>query len=442
MLKDIFKQKEEKIDKEKILSSIADGYVDIKAYKHSEDGKKTLVYHDTGDNTVTNWMRQAIMLLLSGYSLSKNGSVASTVQTSTRQSSACFSKPSNIEGAHSNQYNFDGYCLNGEQFLTDEFKNKFDSELFYPVSPTDSLYSVGDVNENYFALFPTKILLGTGCEYTDWDSLKEANEEDNTTWYSNIVQAYGDGNEVEAKKSFNRLVGQTDDVNDEEVRRYSCNSYSATIGAQGKYTSNGGSMLPAVTVNDPDTTSNISTTADMANRFGVVGAIKTLYLPSQFDSDSSNGNDLSSNYLETTVSDSGRLIKGKYRGAGRPCFIYFSRNKLNTATDTRLDWESQTSDVYVSKDNNSPYLNRITFKVVIPAQSSGTGAVGEYNPFNGYTFKQVGLFNDAVFSNSTLAEVSDQSKNMPCGTMLAVKNIQNFTKTADESIEFTWTLTI
>lgn len=442
MLKDIFKKEEKNKDsKEKILSSIADGYVDIKAYKHSENGKKTLVYHDTGDNTVTNWMRQIIMLLLSGYSLSKNGTMATTVLSSTRQDSTCFSKPSNISGAHSSQYNFDGYCLNGEQYLTDEFKNKYDNSLFYPVEPNDSVYNSGETNEIYYALFPTKILLGTGCEYTDWNSLKEANEEDNATWYANIIQAYGDGSEQEAETAFNKLVGITNDNNDDELKRYSCNSYSATIGAQGKYTSNGGSMLPAVTVNDPDTTSNISTTADMANRFGVVGAIKTLYLPSQFDSDSSNNNDLSSNYLENTISDSGRLIKGKYRGAGRPCFVYFSRNKFNL-TDTKLDWESQTSDVYVSKDSNSSYLNRITFKVVIPAQSSGTGAVGEYSPFNGYTFKQIGLFNDAVFSNSTLAETTDQSKNMPCGTMLAVKNIQNFTKTADESIEFTWTLTI
>lgn len=442
MLKDIFKNEDKNKDtKEKVISSIADGYVDIKAYKHLENGKKTLVYHDTGDNTVTNWMRQVIMLLLSGYSLSKNGSMATTVLSSTRQDATCFSKPSNVEGAHSTQYNFDGYCLNGEQYLTNEFKNKYDSGLLYPVEPNDNLYSSGEANEIYYALFPTKILLGTGCEYTDWDSLKEANEEDNATWYSNIIQTYGDGNEQEAEKAFNKLVGITEDNNDDEVKRYSCNSYSATIGAQGKYTSNGGSMLPAVTVNDPDTTSNISTTADMANRFGVIGAVKTLYLPSQFDNDASNSNDLSSNYLESTISDSGRLIKGKYRGAGRPCFVYFSRNKYNQ-TDTKLDWESQTSDVYVSKDSNSNYLNRITFKVVIPAQSSGTGAVGEYNPFNGYTFKQVGLFNDAVFSNSTLAETTDQSKNMPCGTMLAVKNIQNFTKTADESIEFTWTLTI
>ena len=74
MLKDLLKKNKEKNNmKEKILNSIMDGYVDIKAYKHDKNGNKKLVYHDTGDNTVTDWMRQAIMLMLSGYSLSYNG---------------------------------------------------------------------------------------------------------------------------------------------------------------------------------------------------------------------------------------------------------------------------------------------------------------------------------------------------------------------------------
>jgi hypothetical protein len=146
------------------------------------------------------------------------------------------------------------------------------------------------------------------------------------------------------------------------------------------------------------------------------------------------------NYLEETVSDSGRLIKGKYRGAGRPCFIYFTRNSQTN----KLDWDEVVSDISVQKDSASSYLNRITFRIVIPAQSSGTGAIGEYNPFNGYTFKQVGLFNDAKFNTAadTAQPTTPIAENMPCGMMLAVKNIQNFTKTADESIEFTWTLTI
>ena len=73
MLKDLFKKTNKDL-KETIAKSLMDGYVDIKAYKHDKNGNKTMVYHDTGDNTITDWMRHAIMLMLSGYSLSFNGS--------------------------------------------------------------------------------------------------------------------------------------------------------------------------------------------------------------------------------------------------------------------------------------------------------------------------------------------------------------------------------
>lgn len=72
MLKDLFKKKDKDL-KETIAKSLMDGYVDIKAYRHDKNGNKIMVYHDTGDNTITDWMRHAIMLMLSGYSLSFNG---------------------------------------------------------------------------------------------------------------------------------------------------------------------------------------------------------------------------------------------------------------------------------------------------------------------------------------------------------------------------------
>ena len=61
MLKDLFKPKKEKTIKDNLNVSIADGYVDIKGYKVNSDGTKELVYHDTGDNVVTDWMRHAII---------------------------------------------------------------------------------------------------------------------------------------------------------------------------------------------------------------------------------------------------------------------------------------------------------------------------------------------------------------------------------------------
>ena len=423
MLKDLFKKKNKDL-KETIAKSLMDGYVDIKAYKHDKDGNKTMVYHDTGDNTITDWMRHAIMLMLSGYSLSYNGNNVINGNESAKDKDQ-ISKP-NLDYHSSSEnkgYNKDGYCLNGEQYLWDgENKN---SKIGYPIIGNTDFYV--DDREQY-SLFPTKVLLGTGCEYTDWQSLKDANEEENATWYTNMINTYGDGDVIVAEKAFNSMLGLE---NDGDICQ--SNQYSGTIGLQGLY-SGSGSLVRAITVNDPDNTTNVSSSAEMSKRYGVVGAIKTIYCPD-------NASDCS-DYLEETVSDSGRLIKGKYRGAGRPCFIYFNRS--SQTTQSKLDWDEVTSDISVQRDSSSNYLNRITFRVVIPAQSSGTGAVGEYSPFNGYTFKQIGLFNDALINTVSDANnpKTKQASNMPCGMMLAVKNIQNFTKTADESIEFTWTLTI
>lgn len=421
MLKDLFKKKNKDL-KETIAKSLMDGYVDIKAYKHDKDGNKTMVYHDTGDNTITDWMRHAIMLMLSGYSLSYNGNNVINNNENSSKDKDQISKPnlSYHSSSENKGYNKDGYCLNGEQYLW-EGEN---SNIGYPVVGNTNFYTD---NEQY-SLFPTKVLLGTGCEYTDWQSLKDANEEENATWYTNMINTYGDGDVIVAERAFNSMLGLE---SDDDICQ--SNQYSGTIGLQGLY-SGSGSLVRAITVNDPDNTTNVSSSAEMSKRYGVVGAIKTIYCP-----DSASD---CSEYLEETISDSGRLIKGKYRGAGRPCFIYFNRS--SQTTQNKLDWDEVTSDISVQRDSSSNYLNRITFRVVIPAQSSGTGAVGEYSPFNGYTFKQIGLFNDALINTTSDKNnpKTKQASNMPCGMMLAVKNIQNFTKTADESIEFTWTLTI
>ena len=115
MLKDLFKKKNKDL-KETIAKSLMDGYVDIKAYKYDKDGNKTMVYHDTGDNTITDWMRHAIMLMLSGYSLSFNGNNVIDGNESAKDKEQ-ISKP-NLDYHSSSEnkgYNKDGYCFIGEQ---------------------------------------------------------------------------------------------------------------------------------------------------------------------------------------------------------------------------------------------------------------------------------------------------------------------------------------
>ena len=56
--------------------------------------------------------------------------------------------------------NKDGYILNGKQYFWDP--NDFKGH-----------YSKSDVSDNnIFPLFPTKVLLGTGKEYSSWEELQ------------------------------------------------------------------------------------------------------------------------------------------------------------------------------------------------------------------------------------------------------------------------------
>ena len=368
MLKDLLKNKK-KTDK---ALSLFDGYVDIKVFKHSEDGNKKLIYHDTGDNTVTDWMRQALLLLLSGHPYSVHGSE--------------LTKPNN---SRSSEENDDGYCINGRQFIDN---SSFNPVVIQPNNNTIWKYSV----------FPTKVLLGTGLECSGWEDV-EALKSSYPEWYNDILATYsndGRADANEANTNFGNLLNDEGNI----------------------YSSDG--ITKSITLNNPDIKQNLSrNSADFRKRLGVKGAIKTLY-------DGTN-----SNFLESSISDAGKLLIGKKRGAGRPCFIYFNRPSVQ---DGEESWDDPSYDVYVHHDSLSDVCNQITFRIVLPSQTSGSGALGKYYPFNGYTFKEIGLFNDAFF----ITKNNTESTEMPFGTLLAIKSIESFTKTADESVEFTWTLTI
>lgn len=417
MLKDIFKKNNESDIKEKICQSLMDGYVDIKAYRYGEDDKKELVYHDTGDNTVTNWMRQVIMQMLAGVSFSNSGS--DKILESPAKDTECIS--SYNKANHKAGVNADGCVISNAEY-----------QYIHDGQAVNISYK-SLLGDRKYPLFPTKVLLGTGKEYVSWEDLQIENEDVNPSWYSEVIDDYGSGEgEDSARSYFNNLVSG----------QIGHNKYSGTFGAQNIH-DGGGSMLPAVTVNDPNPSTLEETPADLANRYGIVGAVKTLYLPNGKTGELSEqlGDDWHTrveDIINPVVSESGRLLRTRFRGAGRPCFIYFNKTENNG----KLDYGNQTANVFVSKENKSSikYLNRITFRIVMPAQK-GSGLNNQYYPYNGYTLKQIGLFNDAKLE-TTDGVISDYSARMPCGTLLAIKNIAGFTKTADEEIVFTWTLTI
>src|SRR5574344_765901 len=141
--------------------------------------------------------------------------------------------------------------------------------------------------------------------------------------------------------------------------------------------------------------------------------------------------------LMSTISDSGKLLLPTYRGVGRSAFIYL--NKKSTTTDDVDTWDSSTSEVAVSSNSGMYYLNKITFKITMPAQTDTYA--GAYYPYNGYTLKQIGRYNDALLSlhcsattGETEGSISSVYKNMPCSTLRAIKNMTPFSKTAEESV--------
>lgn len=396
MLKDIFeKHLKNKNITDKLFSSLMDGYVDIKAYRETENGKQ-LVYHDTGDNVITDWMRQALMLMLVGKSVIVSNDNLNVGNEKTKPSGNTAEQNSTI-GQNGN-----GYILNENQYLW-------------------NITDLKNIPETGYAIYPTKVLFGTGKEYASWDELKEDND-DNDSFLNNIISTYSDGEGTEdvAKNNFNSLI------EDEK------NFYSATVGTQGFYTYNeliNSELVKTITVNDPNTSSGVQTSVDMHKQFGVVGAVKTLYLS---ENEAAMPQDILSDTLDE---NNNRLIKGSKRGAGYPCFIYFNREKSTN------DWsQANAAEIFLTRDNNSKILNRITFKITMPAQTASNGNLGTYYPYNGYTLKQIGLFNDAFMLENNSRVMFEEE--MPSGTMLAVKNIEAFTKTAEETIVLTWTLTI
>jgi hypothetical protein len=382
MLKDIFeKQFKNKNAIDKILGSLIDGYVDVKMYRD-----KQLVYHDTGDNVVTDWMRHAILMMLVGKSVMKNGNNLTIGNDKT--------KPA----GNSSNNNPNGYILNGEQYNW-----SFDSLK-------------GETEDGYFALYPTKILLGTKKEYTSWDELV-ADNSSNQEYLTELISIYSDGDDQEsAQTNFNNAVAHND------------NYYSATIGSQGYYIDNNtnSNLMQTVTINDSNTSGGIPVAeTNMHKQFGVVGAVKTI-ITNQGDE----------NLVESLDENNNKLVKGKVRGTGKPCFIYFNRGN-----EEDNEWAQQNAaEIFLTADNNSRILNRITFKITMPAQTASNGNLGKYYPYNGYTLKQIGLFNDAYMTKD--GETTVLTNQMPSGMLLAVKNIEAFTKTAEETVVLTWTLTI
>ncbi|MDR0677009.1 MAG: hypothetical protein LBF97_08255 [Elusimicrobiota bacterium] len=435
----MFKPLKNILEKERDL----EGWVDI-----TSTNKRTgeIVYKNSGDNVVTDWMRHTLLMLLTGASFSRTGTTIFPIQnpsaTNSRNSPLQFttlggsvagggtvlniSTDYHQEVGNSNSgINLDGYLIHDKQYF---WKDNNTSER-----PTVAFKYSQAYNRNgsaIFAHFPTKILFGTGKEYANWDTLQEENETANAAWYNELKNKFGGSADLTvAKNTFNENIAML------------CNKYSGSI-ANNLAAGNSG-LLTCRTVNDPNSTSVINTTSLASKDWGIMGAIKTPYFSSAESTD----------FLNDTITTEGKTLRPQYQGIGRPAFIYFTNESVSEAgwgiQPYNEYWDSPANAICVSlsKDTAKTYLHRISFHIYMPSQTGAENATGAYYPYNGYVLKQMGLFNDTLLktavSESNIESTSNWAyRNMPCGVMLAKKNITPFYKSADTDLDIIWTLSI
>ncbi len=403
MLKDIIKNlmKRDNVEiSDVIKNSLVDGFVDIKAYKGDE-----IVYHDAGDNVVTDWMRQAILTLLTGDSYGKLGN---TIASGTTPINTI-----DIANHTSGLINKDGYVLNGKQY----FWNQDDFKGHYSITDSGS--------DNKFPMFPTKVLFGTGKEYSSWSEMRSDVANDFPDYYQKMIAEYGNGNETLAETNFNGAAS-----GDSATLSHNINSYSSTLGRN--VYSGTSNTIKTRTVADARI-EKITSSATLSTEYGITGAIKTTYFNKTTDA---------------TKLDENKNLIPVYKGVGRPAFIYFNTPAKSETLIRTKSWADPLSaaDVILTRDSSKRYLEKITFTVTLPEQASSNGeSQGLYYPYNDFTLKQIGLFCDNRFSYTEQPAVSTDSfqyNNMSCGIMLAKKNITPFLKTAELRIVLSWVLSI
>lgn len=417
MLKDIAKRVMKKDSKEslsdKIKNNLIDGFVDIKAYRKDE-----LVYHEAGDNVVTDWMRHAIMILLTGDSFSKLGNTTAGTTTTVNTDPV---NTIDVANHTVDSINKDGYILNGQQYFwdPDDFKGH---------------YSVSDVSaNNIFSLFPTKVLFGTGKEYKSWSELSNDTITSYNDKYVAFLNTFGGGNATTAESTFNGPDNPT--TENPATLQSAINHYSSSLDSN-IFTGNS-EIIKTRTVDDPFTSKVTNPSETLHIEYGITGAIKTPYF-TKADTDKE----------PIAIDGKGYMMPPEWRGVGRPAFIYFNTPEKDPTSGRDESWAKPETgaDVILTRDTSKKYLEKITFTITMPDQTNDSAE--EFYPYNGFTLKQIGLFCDSKFSYSDSVATSEatgaywQYRNMPCGIMLAKKHITPFTKTSDIKVVLTWIISI
>lgn len=388
------------------------GVLEVMAHKNGK-----MFHYETGDNVVTIWAKHATMHMLTGESFSTHGKQRIFDDGFYGGDDTAHTATAIGEGR-----NLDGTLLSGEQYFSTNTDPTFSPEAKWSKATVNPETGLGDASGTDGSMihpfFPTKMLFGTGFEYTSWnDIIQQHGDEsvDPNSGYTGIARQGFYENEGWDESIFEDGISDTD------------NDYSAR--------GDGSSLLKTRSMNDIFSGS-ITTPTIQDDDIGVPGAIKDgLYDDSAVYRGDTGSAPESEQKTETSEGDN-EFLKRKWRGIGRPCFIYSTREQR---------FFQEGSEVALSYDTPQGE-NKITYQVIMPEQTGDNAGI--FYPYNGYTLKVAGLFADARFllNNTDPTSVASDPEElrlfqqMPYGLMYAKRYISPIRKSHDVSITSRWTL--
>ena len=375
-----------------------------------------IISHQKDSNIVTNWAKHATMHLLTSESYTTHGNRA-TVDGYTTWSQRSLVGSDHVAG----NINNDGTLMSGEQY----FGNNNNYYKYWSGPDNISIDAgKGDFTDPItpgftYPFFPTKLLFGTGSEYTAWNdstvnSVVSANRD------GNGQDGYGNsGNGSWDETKFNEFLTTNTNIS---------NYYSAAWNAANY------SLLKTRTMNDVYAGALDNTINPMTeDNFGVRGAIK--------NGDYTDVSQLVK--LADTNGDGKYLSANSYKGIGLPAFIYPRRSDI-----TRFMSGGEVALELGTNVGTEHLESKITYTVEMPDQTNG-----EFYPYNGFTLKVAGLFADSAMllrndvppsNNSDNDDVNDLEytsyAKMPSGLLWATRNITPIYKGHDTSIVARWTI--
>jgi hypothetical protein len=401
------------------------GYVEITGKRNG-----VIVYHDEGPNHVTYGARHALMQLIRGNPMSRFGRYLTTAIPADGEYLMAISKRS-AAVTRSGSNNPDATLVSGQTYwYTGDpyYDTTANPAPAFFVSQNKHFYGGTAPTDAYYSNFPTKILFGTGVEFERFDVTNKTNTKlslVHKTLNSNKRTAFLASGNIDAISTLSPI-----DFNQEVLQPYlaqfnltsnvitdleTFNSHmdatsglAASFGTASKVpnintysaiyktsvTNNAVYMTKARTVNDIFTTniSDFPTTSSSPQLKDPIGLNSwevelsddiPYYSPTKNNQTTAITGAIKTSVISTLVTESDAS-----RGMGLPCFIYVDQNagKQNFSGTNPGTTEYGTT---LNKSNDKE--TKITFTVLLPKQTTST----EYYPYNGYTLKEIGLFNDA-----------------------------------------------